>query len=421
RHQFKNAHGKTIIVDLMTQSGVDSKTLTATAAGNPPDVAGLWSSNMASFANFGALTPLDDFCRASNTSRKDYIPVYWDICQYEGHTYALPSAPATVALYYNKGLFKAMATQLRAAGLNPDRPPATLGELDRYNAVLTVRDPATGRYTQVGFMPTEPGWWTWAWGQWFGGHLIDKDGNITATDPGNIAALEWAQTIARTYNSTDLDKFHDGFGQFDSPRNAFIEGKVAMVIQGVWMVNFIKRYNPTMDFAAAPFPAAVDTGGDPITNAECDTLSIPRDAVHPDEAYFFIHWVNTPEGMEILCTGQGKHSPLAAQTPQFTEHHPNRYWKLFTDLARSKNAFSTPATPIWNEYSREISRAFSKIWHGLNDPQGNPYTARSALQEVQDLMEKRLANVRAHSHSETKAAKSAGAAAPSAPTAGAAP
>ncbi|MGH7145429.1 MAG: ABC transporter substrate-binding protein [Planctomycetota bacterium] len=398
RHGFKNAQGKRIVVDLLTQSDIVTKTLAAAAAGIPPDVAGSYSGNLASDADKGALKPLDDFCRQYDLGRKDYIPVYWDMCQFEGHTYALPSTPASVALFYNKDIFKVEGDRLRAAGLDPDRPPQTIDELNRYNRVLTHRDPDTGKYEVVGFMPSEPGWWTWSWGYWFGGKLLDADGNITATDPGNVAAYRWIQGIVQEYNATDLDTFRTSAGNFDSPRNPFIDGKVAMEMQGVWMVNFIAKYNPTMQFGVAPFPAAFDTHGQPVVECECDTLEIPHGARHPAEAFAFIHWVNTPEGMEYLCSRQGKHSPLRVQSPEFLAHNTNGYAKLFADLARSENAFSTPQTPIWAEYSQELSDAFSKLRHGLNDAHGQPYTPFSVLDEVEVDMQRRLKMVRAHHH-----------------------
>lgn len=399
-HGFKNARGQTIVVDLLTQSNIDQKTIAAIAAGNPPDVAGLWSANLSSYADKGALMPLNALCTQVGHGREDYIPIYWEICQYEGQTWALPSTPATVALYYNKGLFKVEADRLRAAGLDPDRAPQTLTELDAYAQVLTRRDPQTGRYTQVGFMPTEPGWWTWSWGYWFGGRLIDERGNITATDPGIVAAYRWFHQIDEQYTAEDLDTFRSSAVTFDSPRNPFIEGKVAMEIQGVWMVNFIEKYNPTMEYDAVPFPAAFDTQGEPVVYAEADILAIPKGAVHPEEAFRFIQWVNSPEGMEILCTGQGKHSPLAVQTPGFLERHPNKLVKLFTGLARSKNAFSTPRTPIWSEYSHQLNDAFSNVWHdkSVRDAQGLPYTPESALAEVQRDMQKRLDDLRRRHH-----------------------
>src|SRR5262245_5166185 len=51
---------KKIFVQYLSMSSVDQKTLLATAAGVPPDVAGVWDSQVRQFAAMGALQCLDD-------------------------------------------------------------------------------------------------------------------------------------------------------------------------------------------------------------------------------------------------------------------------------------------------------------------------------------------------------------------------
>ena len=91
-----------------------------------------------------------------------YYPIYAKICTHGGHVYAGISTPVIETLYWNRTLF-------REAGLDPDRPPATLAEFNDYARRLTKHDPKTGRLTQVGFLPQDPGWWPWIFCDWFGG------------------------------------------------------------------------------------------------------------------------------------------------------------------------------------------------------------------------------------------------------------
>jgi len=75
------------------------------------------------YADRGALMPLDDYLRRAGITRADYIPAYWDLCSHQGRMWGLPSTPASLALHWNKKLF-------REAGLDPDKPlwvPAWLG------------------------------------------------------------------------------------------------------------------------------------------------------------------------------------------------------------------------------------------------------------------------------------------------------
>jgi len=137
-----------VFVHMLTISQVDQKMLLATAGGNPPDVAGLWAYNVNVFADKNALLPLDPFIREAGIKESDYVPCYWELGKYRGTMWALPSAPATVALHWNRRMF-------REAGLDPDRPPRTIEELDAYSRRLTKKD-ASGKITQAGFMQAEP-------------------------------------------------------------------------------------------------------------------------------------------------------------------------------------------------------------------------------------------------------------------------
>src|SRR4051812_7736169 len=58
--QFNQSQNR-IVVDFLSMSAVDRKTIVATAGGDPPDVAGLWLNNVYSLADRDALTPLEDF------------------------------------------------------------------------------------------------------------------------------------------------------------------------------------------------------------------------------------------------------------------------------------------------------------------------------------------------------------------------
>lgn len=365
-----------IHVDLLTVSRVDQKMLLATAGGIPPDVAGLWSYNINVYADLNAILPLDDYLREAGITAQDYLPCYWDLCVYRDHVWALPTTPASIALHWNKELF-------RQASLDPEKPPRTIEELDLYAEKLTQRD-AQGNIKVMGFMPSEPGWWNWAWGYFFGGRLWDGRDHLTADCLENIRAFEWVQSYAKKYGAQNLRQFQSGFGNFSSPQNAFLAGKVAMELQGVWMHNFIDKYAPHLKWGAAPFPHPAnrpDLAG--CTNTEADVLVIPNGALHPDEAFAFIRYVNSQEGMELLCMGQRKHSPLRRVSLSFWAHHPNPYIKVFSDLAAGPNTFATPKIGIWLEYRDELNVAFDRIWLCEETP-------AEALRKVQARMQPRF-------------------------------
>jgi ABC-type glycerol-3-phosphate transport system substrate-binding protein len=365
--QFNRSQDR-IHVEFLSTSAVDRKTLVATAGGDPPDVAGLWVPNLYSFADNDALTPLDDFIRAEGYSLEAwadrYVPVYMKMVEYKGRYYGLPATPATTALHWNKRMF-------REAGLDPERPPRTVAELDEFAEKLTRRDPRTGAIVQLGFLPQEPGWFSWAFPGWFGAHYVDAQGEIAiAQSPASLECYRWVARYTEKYGLDQVRTFVSGFGGFASAQNPFLAGKVAMVLQGVWMDNFINQFAPGLEYGVAPWPAA-RPGQEHFTTADLDVLTIPRGAKHPREAWEFIKFVNTINphaqrfeeltGMELLCYLHKKQSPLKQWSPFFEQHHPHKYIGLFRALGDSPNAMHYPKIGIWQEYRREIDSLFESV------------------------------------------------------------
>lgn len=392
-----NAAQTNIWVEMLTVSEITRKMMLATAGGNPPDVAGLWAANVNVYSEKNALTPLDALMAEAGMKAEDYIPSIWRLCTHRGFTWALPSTPATVALHWNKKIF-------REAGLDPEHPPASLDELDRMAEQLTLvvverggqpvqipfsaltpeeREARSFRILRLGFSPTEPGWWTTVYAYWFGGALWDGQGHITASTPENVRAVTWYKSYADKYGLKNMQAFGSSFGNFASPQNAFLAGQVAMVIQGVWMYNFINKFAPGLEWGAAPFPSADPAQWPLVTVAETDVLVIPRGARHPREAFTFMRYVHTQQAMEKLCLGQRKFSPLKAVSEEFLRAHPNPYIKVFIDLAHSPGARAWPALPVWNEYDEEMRLAYDRSFLGLLQPE-------AALQEAQQRVQWKL-------------------------------
>jgi ABC-type glycerol-3-phosphate transport system substrate-binding protein len=326
---------------------------------------------------------MDAYCGKYGIRREQYIPAFWDIGYYHKHVFALPSTPASVALHWNKTIFAKGAKRLRAAGLDPGQPPRTLEDLIRYADALTIKD-ENGKIIQAGFLPAEPGWWNWVWGYWYGGNLWDGSSKITANSPENIRGFEFVQSFSKKYGPQQVETFRSGFGNFSSPQNAFMSGKVAMELQGVWMYNFITKFAPELKWGVAPFPYPQNRPDlKDMTIADEDVLCIPVGARHPDEAFEFIRFVQSQHVMELLNMLQRKFTPLKKVSLEFWKNHPNPYIRLFQQLTLGKNVVATPQTGIWNEYQSELNNCFDNVSLDRATPQ-------QALQDVQDRIQPEL-------------------------------
>lgn len=381
-----------IEVEMVTVSNIEQKLLIASAGGNPPDLAGIYSYMTPGYADKGALTDLSGLAREAGITREQYVGRYYDLAVHRDRLWGLPTTPASAALHWNKRLF-------REAGLDPERPPETLEQLDqmaerltRWEVTLPSGDkqiqtgylpevpPAQKRLLQVGFLPSEPIWWSYGWGFLFGGKLMEGD-EITTNSPENIQGYEWLASYTKKLGVASVQRFRSGFGSFASAQNPFLSGQLAMEIQGVWMHNFIKKFADGMQWGAAPFPApAAHPERTGTANAEIDDLVIPTGSQHPAEAWAFIRYTQRQDVMEALCLGQRKHTPLAQVSEEFYARHPNPSIRLFRELGESPNAWSAPKTGIWNEYERELKTAADKVSNLTLSP-------REALTRVQQRIQ----------------------------------
>lgn len=363
-----NASQDKIFVKMLSISGIADKTLLAASGGNPPDVAGLWDTQMTQFKDAGALTDLSELAAEFNLKKEDYIPNYWQMMSPGGTLIAFPTTPASTALHMNKRF------------LGPgELPPETIEALDAYTERVS-KVSANGKVEVAGFLPAEPGWWNWGWGYVFGGKLVDN-GVLTVNAKENVRAFEWVKSYSKRFGVRETQNFQSGFGNFSSPQNPFMGEKVTAVMQGVWMANFINLYNKNIPWIAAPFPYPKDRPDLKNTNfLGMDTLVIPRGAKHKKEAFTFIAFVQRQDQMELLCSSHGKNSPLEKCSEAFFKGHLNPYIRLFDELARSPNARYIPQIGIWPQMNSELLNAFTEINLGTKSPKVALDAAQSRLE-----------------------------------------
>ncbi len=390
--RFNETQGaaQNIWVDYQAVANVDQRLLIATAGGDPPDIAGLFDHIVPQFADREALLPLDELCNEYEIDVGVFKPVWLEIGRYSGSLYALPSTPYTIALFYNRRLF-------REAGLDPDRPPQTIAELDEYARHLTRRDPSSGKIVQLGFTvsPAMLGWWHWIWPVFFDAQLWDGD-RFRIDTPEGLAAMRWirnqrvalgsvglaAAEIDPRRANDDVLSFEATSGAIEGAQNPFLSERLAMVFQGPWLSNWIETYAPSLDYAVAPFPSI--TLDRPHHFASTDNFVIPRGSRHVREAMVFLKYVSRQPVLEELCSLHGKVSPFRTPLPGFYENHKNPYVRVFDEMAGSEHAFGYPAMPTWANTWTETLRMLETVLRGQRDADE---TVRATQKRVDQLVD----------------------------------
>jgi len=348
-----------IWVEYLAVSNVDQRTLVAVAGGDPPDLAGLYDHIIAQFADRDALMPLDDLVKESRIDAGVFKPAWWNIGVYHDRLYALPSTPYVIALYYNKRLF-------REAGLDPDRAPRTLAELDEYSRKLTRYE--GDRIIQAGFIPAPKllGWWHWVWLYFFGGNLWDGQ-HFTLDTPAGRAAHRWMYEQRVEMGLKQAVAFEANVGAVEGPLNPFLAERLAMVYQGPWVANWVRQYKPSLEYGVARFPADREDRHPVFVSS--DVFVIPRGSRHPREAMRFLSYLLRQDVLERLCREHWKLSPFRTPSEDFFRNHPIReHIRTLDALADSDDVFGYPRMPTWAEASVEMLFMIENIFQGHRPP-----------------------------------------------------
>lgn len=395
--EFERRHPEIKVITSTTGGRMDEqKLLTAIAGGSPPDCINQDRFSVGGWAARDAFLPLDDFLKRTPEIRgEDFYPACWNEALYNGHVYAIPNTTDDRLLYYNEDM-------LRKYGFvdkNGDVvPPRTWAELKQYAIKMTRKD-AHGNLTQVGFVPNYGNSWLYLYGWQNGGKFLSEDGQkCLLNEPKIVDALNW---VTGVYDDLGGAQAVDAFtatlqgGELDP----LLTGKVAMKIDGNYVITFIAGTRPDFNFGVAAAP--VPEGREPITWSGGFSWAMPRGCRHPVEAWEYIKWMSSIEAGVMMADAQYRYNRSLGRL-YVPEISPNKkindaIWKLYApQQPRFNKAFRfaldmmshsryRPVTPVgqvlWDEHVRAMDRA---IHH--------QYTPQKALdlgaKVVQDALDK---------------------------------
>jgi multiple sugar transport system substrate-binding protein len=120
----------------------NQKVAAAMHAGKGPDVMNLYYGWLPQYVKQGYLQPIPQDLMSTSSIESHFIPMI-QASKMNGKYYTLPIAVRSLALFYNKDMFK-------QAGLDPNSPPKTWDELIQDAKRMTKRD-SNGKLQQEGF------------------------------------------------------------------------------------------------------------------------------------------------------------------------------------------------------------------------------------------------------------------------------
>ncbi len=119
----------------------NTKVASSVPSGTGPNVINLYYGWLPTYIDSGYLQPLPKSVFNNEKIENEFFPLV-SAAKFDGSYYALPTAVRSLALFWNKDLFK-------AAGLDPNTPPKTVEEMVEFAKKLTITD-KNGNYLQTG-------------------------------------------------------------------------------------------------------------------------------------------------------------------------------------------------------------------------------------------------------------------------------
>ena len=273
-----------------------------------------------------AIVAFDDI--VSTPEEKEWLNSFYPTLMQNGRTagktWGIPFQRSTIVMYYNKDAF-------RAAGLDPDQPPATWDELVAAGKKLTKGDGS-----QWGMMIPSTGYPYWMFGALTMQNdqvLMNDAGDKTYFDaPGTVAALEFWKDLGATHKVMP-----EGTIEWGTLRQNFLEGRTAIMWHSTGNLTVVKN-KAKFDFGVAMLPASkrrgTPTGGG---NFYIFKKTTPEERV---AAMKLIKYMTSPETSAewSIKTGYMGVSPAAYETQAL-----QKYVKGFpyAAVARDQLEFAT--------------------------------------------------------------------------------
>jgi len=352
KFEKENPGAKVEVTDLTWADGHEKITV-AFSAGQPPDVLELGSDWIYEYA---ANKLLLDVTQKAESLKKDLA--FWQPAMLDGKTYALPWILGTRLMFYNFDL-------LNKAGFYD--VPVTWDQLAKLNKELAKFKPkiygfganASERHRLYKkFLP-----FLWS----AGGEIFSEDGKSCALNsPEGVQALKfYADLCQRSLLATqaNLDE-------------AFLQGKLAAVISGDWLLKKLKNAPPKFGYTTALMPSPDGQLYSRTSFAGGEFLAVSAKSKQKELAWRLVQFLTRPDNQVYFCRNALIPTPasVTAQADPFFLSDAN--YKTF--IEQLQLAQSSPPHPHWVEIEQAIEEAVEQAM----------YKKKSAKQALDDAAAK---------------------------------
>ncbi|MET9451889.1 extracellular solute-binding protein [Streptomyces cinerochromogenes] len=272
---------------------------TAAGAKGAPDILRSEVGWTPAFAKKGFFLPLDGTEALADQGK--FEPNLIKQAQYEGKTYGVPFVTDTLALVYNKALFK-------KAGIT--EAPKTWDELRADAAKIKAKAKVDGYWgsTQAYYAQT------FLYGE--GTDTVDVAAKKITVN--SAAAKKAYGTWLSLFDGKGLHKADATADAYAHIQDAFVNGKVAAIIQGPWEItNFYKgsAFKDRSNLGIATVPAGSAGKAGAPTGGHNLSVYAGSDQAHQAAALKFVKFMTSAQAQETIAL---KNSTLPTRSDAYT-------------------------------------------------------------------------------------------------------
>ncbi len=283
-----------------TNGVTQQKLLTAIAGKEPRDCAQLIPYQTPQWAALDMMVDITDWLEEDGIALDQFFGPAAEAMTYQDRIYQLNwDADPNFPFFWNKDLFE-------KAGLDPEKPPETIDEVDEYCAKLLKKE--GGQTVQIGLTP----WSTYGysnsiftWGLAFGGQFREPGtDNVTPDNEYVVKALEWMVKSAELAGGPDAVSITPPSISLH-PFGAGALGMSPLVAPNLKDIMAAKK---DMKIGAAQLPYQGPGASKVGTGAWIGgwSMFVPKYAKYPRQGYEFIKWLSaTQEGTKAQWENVG--------------------------------------------------------------------------------------------------------------------
>lgn len=345
------------------------KTTAALAGGKYPDVVYQFGPNVASLARSPKALDLTEAVRDPSWRWDEFYPPAQQAATVDGKIRAVPALIDSMAVLYNRRLF-------RAAGVPEPRAGWTWDDYRATARALTDADKGQFGTAWPGVGDEDTVWRLWPLIWQLGGDVTADDDTKAGFggEPG-LRAFTTINEMAVTDRSVYIDKTAGS----EKMLGIFNSNRMAMLPTGPWQLP--ETVGAGIDYGVAPLPSYT---GEPTTISGPDTwMLFDNGEARARAATEFAKWLTLPEQDAQWDVGAGS-LPLRTTTAAqpVWRRHTAEMEGLDTFVAALEDARVRPTIQAYPKLSEAVGSGIVEVLLGSADPQAALDTAVSGADEA---------------------------------------